>query len=409
MELGPYNRPPTRIVPSAAPPTSGSGLEFKAFSHARLRIALNDAALTRLFQACLDGDCGMTLIDDLFFGSLQLDVARQTRIEAVEVQGIGGARLQSTEFVPLTVYVPGFDNDGQPAIVSFVRDFHIVPDLKCKVLLGNDIAATEGFVVDFGKQLVRFPMAENITANIEVVKPTATPLPRTIQAACRTTIPPHTMQYVPINSQVLDERVNYELEPFARQTPLKVLQAAEMSRLVIDRTVIAVPLTNHSPYPLLITKHLILGTATPLLDGTCSYHLDPQREDHRRVKELMEFHTRNHDSRNFAAEDFWKRVQDSKGTAYIQEIYAAATRSYLNDLFADTARQNQPPPEPDPPPGATFAEKNFSPNLTTQPRTALDEMLACWVHTSTLSALQAPSLMSQRRTGCGSSSNPVTS
>ncbi|RPA74993.1 hypothetical protein BJ508DRAFT_312411 [Ascobolus immersus RN42] len=262
-ELGPFQGDTGLIHYSSAPPTSGAGLEYKSYSYARLTIAINDATLQRLVQVCLDGGCGMSLIDQQFLETLSSPpVSRQQRSEPVEVQGIGGARHRSLEFVTLTIYVPGTASDDLPAVAAFTRDFHIVPELKCKLLIGNDISGPEAFIVDFGARTLLMPLSGQVSAPVEILRPASKPssTPRFIQAATRFTIPANSFSYVPISTRMLDPRIDYEFEPFSSQTPPSILRHAEINRLFIDATVTAIPISNHSPFPLVITKHAVLGS-----------------------------------------------------------------------------------------------------------------------------------------------------
>ncbi|RPA76737.1 hypothetical protein BJ508DRAFT_310850 [Ascobolus immersus RN42] len=201
VELGPHRSSLKPIpIPSVAPPPAGFGLEYKSFSYARISISLNDPDLQRLFHACLDGGCGMSLIDEGFLTSLDLSTSpRTTRSEAVSVQGIGGARHASHEFVSLLVSCPAraSTDNSPPRVATFRRDFHIVPDLPCKVLLGNDIAATEELIVDFGNQTVTFPHCGSLVADISLYRPNTTiaTIPRLIQATQRFVVPPQSMAY----------------------------------------------------------------------------------------------------------------------------------------------------------------------------------------------------------------------
>ncbi|RPA71737.1 hypothetical protein BJ508DRAFT_335746 [Ascobolus immersus RN42] len=227
VELGPLRSSLKPIhIPSAAPPPAGFGLEYKSFFYARISISLNDSDLQRLFQACLDGGCGMSLIDEGFRTSLDLSTSpRTTRFEAVSVQGIGAARHASHEFVSLLVSCPARDttDNSPPRVATFRRDFHIVPDLPCKVLLGNDIAATEELIVDFGNQTVTFPHCGSLVADISLYRPNTTiaTIPRLIQAAQCFVVPPQSMAYVPIATRALQADVDYEFVPFTRQNPLE--------------------------------------------------------------------------------------------------------------------------------------------------------------------------------------------
>ncbi|RPA80378.1 hypothetical protein BJ508DRAFT_307578 [Ascobolus immersus RN42] len=288
MFVDPYRRHPSQIIKSSALPPSWSGLEFRGFSYARLLVSINDSSLENMIPACLDGGCGMSLIDERFCQTIDLTLSPRThRAVQVEVQGIGGARHTSTEFVSLWVYAPEAqpDKDAIPRMAAFRRDFHIVPDLKCQILIGNDIAATEKLLVDFGAQTVTFPLCENITSSITVVHPYAqqAPTPRTIRSSSRMVLAPHSLTYLPIYTGCLQTAVDYEFVLFTPATPSLIRQWADINNLFLDAASSVIHITNSTPFPLLIPRNTPLGLATPIEATLHGYHLDPRLPEHRLI------------------------------------------------------------------------------------------------------------------------------
>lgn len=154
--------------------------------------------------------------------------------------------------------------------------------------------------------------------------------------------------------------MDYEFTPYGCHTPPKVLRQASMVSHLLSADTWGIPLTNHSDLPLTVGRYCPLGVIRPLTANMQSYHLDPSQSDHRRARELMI----SYDQDAFNADGYWRQVLDSKGPEYVQGLYDTAKRSYLNDLFATTAREHLPPVPPPPDPDTLFTAKNLGPQLS---------------------------------------------
>lgn len=264
-ELGPsHPSANTTFITSTAAPPNGTGLEYKSYTYLKAAMAINDPNLARTFLGCLDGGCGISLIDAEFASSLNLTEI-QTRTEPLAVRGIGGAHHQSTTFAKVKLYFPekpAIEDNNPPARVAVIeRDLHIVPTLRCKILIGNDVSVPEHFRIDFGKQILTIGSCSDITIPVTAFR---SPPPLLIQAAQRITIPAHGCGKIPINTRHLRNQQDYEFIPYLATSPITLRRNGGLRRAFIDAETAAIPIRNHSPKPLTITKHAPLGTVQPV-------------------------------------------------------------------------------------------------------------------------------------------------
>ncbi|RPA74010.1 hypothetical protein BJ508DRAFT_313257 [Ascobolus immersus RN42] len=129
-------------------------------------------------------------------------------LRRLKVGKLSKARPALTYITMITLmnyYIPEHNTALQPIrVASFIRDFHLVPYLSCKILIGIAISGPEEFIFNFGAQTVTFPHSENLIALISVMKlgaPGKVPPPsRTIQAAEHQVIAPFDTTYVHIST-----------------------------------------------------------------------------------------------------------------------------------------------------------------------------------------------------------------
>ncbi|RPA71350.1 hypothetical protein BJ508DRAFT_336129 [Ascobolus immersus RN42] len=370
-ELGPALLQATpRYVVSKALPTTGLGTEFKQYTFAKLPMALNDELLLRTFLACLDGGCGISLIDDVFLQGFPT-IPRLHRAEPLHVKGIGDAWHQSSQFISVTLYLPLAKRIGGETnrIAVLQRDLHIVPTLGCKVLIGNDIAVPEGFVVDFGNQTLKVASCDNLSIPLSIAKQ-AIPATLLMVAAERLTIPPFTTAAVPISTRALLPHTPYEFVPYTSHTPKTLRQFGAMQRCWIYATNEVITIANLSDKPLLVPKHAQLGTCFPVdFEQLQTYTLDPDNPLHAHLADQALV-----PDEDYSAYAYWTSVAAHKGEAYISELWQRAGTSYLNEVFASTADKNTPPAPPSIPAGS-FDEKQFNPKLTPDQRAQIDAIL----------------------------------
>jgi len=87
----------------------------------------------------IDTRSSMSMIDSTLLAELPW-IERTVAREPVTIGGLGDMVHKSWETVVMTSYIP--DESGQK-LAKITREFHVVNDLNCKLLIANDITAPE--------------------------------------------------------------------------------------------------------------------------------------------------------------------------------------------------------------------------------------------------------------------------
>ncbi|RPB07442.1 hypothetical protein P167DRAFT_404472 [Morchella conica CCBAS932] len=126
-----------RIVQSNAPKIPGNGYAFRDYNF--LEIAVRIAPGTEDLWVCLDTGCGVSLIDSSWIREILPEAAILNRPSAVNVRGLGEAVHSSSQYMVLQLSLPGKDDKEEELVAQISREFHLVPNLGCKILIGTDV------------------------------------------------------------------------------------------------------------------------------------------------------------------------------------------------------------------------------------------------------------------------------
>ena len=96
-------------------------------------------------SVCIDSECIMSLIDWQFFYSLTLNNTHniQQTASSISVCDLRTATHQISEYITLNVYLS--DTDDRTAYIK--KKFHLINDLKTKILIEIDILTAEKITV----------------------------------------------------------------------------------------------------------------------------------------------------------------------------------------------------------------------------------------------------------------------
>jgi len=133
-----------KIIVSNASPVAGTGMAFRTSNYLEIAIRATPSGQDNL--VCLDTGCGMTCLDRKFASS-QYPEALIQKISPIEIRGLGNKVHLSDEYAVLDIYLPGYIGKDN-YLGKITREFHLVDNLPCKALIGNDIADVEGFEID---------------------------------------------------------------------------------------------------------------------------------------------------------------------------------------------------------------------------------------------------------------------
>ncbi|KAI5840230.1 hypothetical protein DFP73DRAFT_482957 [Morchella snyderi] len=149
-----------RIVESKAPKIPGNGYAFRDYNF--LEIAVRIAPNSDDLWVCLDTGCGVSLIDKEWIRKFLPDAVILNRPSAVNVRGLGDAIHASSQYMVLQLSLPGIDEKGESVVRQINREFHLVPSLGCKILIGTDIIVPERFLIDAANNMLTIGECESI-------------------------------------------------------------------------------------------------------------------------------------------------------------------------------------------------------------------------------------------------------
>src|SRR5271154_1727164 len=138
----------------------GTGTAFKDFSYCEVRYQFSSTSSDT--WGCADTGNGMSLVDESVLESSALS-SRKSQ-SAVHIKGIGDEMYLSKESVVLDVFFPDVTNTR---LAKITREFHIVQDMDCGLLIGNDIIEPEGIVINLVKKQMQISVCENMVCQLK--------------------------------------------------------------------------------------------------------------------------------------------------------------------------------------------------------------------------------------------------
>ena len=240
--------PNGNVVKSTAPQNENPGHAFKGYRYATMQVAFTKDQPPK--DVCLDTGCTMSLIDREFLLKVQPSVKLNTLEKPLQVSGIGQAKLESTEWVLLTLYVK--DMKGQMA--SITREFHLVDKLKANALMGIDIIMPERMTIDMDKKLVTLPFCGDLRIPIEVVSKGK--IARSVYSLAKSVIPAKCHLAIPVAGRqgplMLPENRDLLFEPSHQNS-------MTMFGQIVDCNLSSVMVYNGTNEPVVVNRHTKLG------------------------------------------------------------------------------------------------------------------------------------------------------
>src|SRR5271154_4096097 len=153
------------IVASKAPRHKvGTGTAYKDFNYCEVRYQLSPKSPKSESWGCGDTGGGMSLVDESVLKT-GAPSGKRTVKSPVHIKGIGDEIYLSKESVVLDVFFPDVTNTR---IAKITREFHIVQDMDCGLLVGNDIIEPEGIVINLAKKRMEISSCDNIVCQLKV-------------------------------------------------------------------------------------------------------------------------------------------------------------------------------------------------------------------------------------------------
>jgi len=158
---------------------------------------------------CADTGSGMSMIDSAIYETIASKFPKFATA-TVRIKGVGEEVHTSKEAVILEVLFPDI---SRKCLVKVRREFQIVQDMDCGLLMGNDIIEPERIVMDVARRTARIRSCENMICQLRV-----TPRKRVtnffVHCSKTMTLDPNSLHTVPIRRPKLDTYSDYVFWPY---------------------------------------------------------------------------------------------------------------------------------------------------------------------------------------------------
>jgi hypothetical protein len=243
------------IVASQAPRRKvGTGTAFKDFSYCEIRYQLSPKSPDTESWGCADTGSGMSLVDESVLESGALSSRKRTIKSPVHLKGIGDELYLSKESVVLDVFFPDIT---KTRLAKITREFHIVQDMDCGLLIGNDIIEPEGIIMDLAKKRMEITSCNKMRCQLKVRRKKQKNHV-TVRSAITTVLLPQCGKHIPIRFPQLGTHDIYDVHPYVSQRDIpKGCYAMRDNRLCADKPTMWV--VNVGKGPAVISKDTRLG------------------------------------------------------------------------------------------------------------------------------------------------------
>jgi len=113
-----------------------------------MKFSLNEVP----YKVYMDTGCLITLINRKWLQSNKLELPIYIMAKLLPIRGIGTRKVQSQEYVILTIYFPGIDKDSKQVLAKISQEAHLINDLAAKLLIGTNILVLEKIDIMISKK-----------------------------------------------------------------------------------------------------------------------------------------------------------------------------------------------------------------------------------------------------------------
>jgi hypothetical protein len=173
------------IVASKAPHHKvGTGTAYKDFNYCEVRYQLSPKSPKSESWGCVDTGSGMSLVDESVLKA-GAPSSKRTTNSPVHIKGVGDELFLSKESVVLDVFFPDVTNNR---LAKITREFHIVQEMECGLLIGNDIIDPEGIVINLAKKKMQISACDNMACHLKVQRKKRTTSNRVVIRCAKETV-----------------------------------------------------------------------------------------------------------------------------------------------------------------------------------------------------------------------------
>lgn len=210
--------------------------------------------------ACLDTDCGVTLVDKAWLLSHLSHQKISTMSTTLNVRGIGTLKHKFAQFAALSLYFPGENETGQRVYTSIKCELHLVDGLRANILVGNDILSSKGFVININKNCT-FIGSCGVTIPINA-KQHGQFLRRKLLASGDNVVPPRSKTIIPPVPVSLPNNCDFLFHPTTQAN-------LTLYAHIVDHTTTKILVSNTSDRSLRIPQHQKLGHIVDICYENC--------------------------------------------------------------------------------------------------------------------------------------------
>ena len=242
-----------RIVESTASKRKvGSGLAFKDYSYATIEYQVTPDTRSS-HVACVDTGGPMSYIDGHLLYSLPWKDSKFTPMVEITIRGVSGTK-KSSETVVLNLFLP--DVTGKK-LAKITGEFHVIDQLDCGLLIGEDIIHPNGIIVDSQKECAYIRECQMMECAIQVTK--QKPLKdATVRSMNPIEIPANSSIMVPIKlPRQADPKSDYIFQPYQYNKYLPM--GCYVMRGIVSGDQKRILLTNFSDEVHTVSHHTRIG------------------------------------------------------------------------------------------------------------------------------------------------------
>jgi hypothetical protein len=246
------------VVKSTASQTFGTGYGFRTFNYLEMPVRLSKESEDT--WVCLDTGAGMSLVDRKWLETACPDASILTRASNVSVRGIDNRTQKTSTYVVLQIFIPGHHKqDDAVKLAEVRREFHIVDDLRCKMIIGEDVIEPEGIVIDSQSRKASIKSCGEFAFKVRITPKGRQVLHRRVRSMNRVTVPPGSTALIPIKVKPLPENRDYEYTPVYDHHTAYLAEAGGFLRAVLNSHTEAVVFHNQSTNTVVVQKNLRIG------------------------------------------------------------------------------------------------------------------------------------------------------
>lgn len=264
-----FQTPPTEVpeiyhteivIKSTSEPVSGAGLSFRNYNFTEIQVNFDTKAPP--VWVCLDSGCGMSCIDRKLLSDHVPYATVLTLPNPIQIRGLGSEVHHAGQYVVLPIYLPG-TIDGSRVFGEVVKEFHIVDNLSCNILIGTDVIVPERIQIDIENRIAKISACKGMQCALRVT-PRGQPLQqRSVSSAKDVVVKAHTSKRVPFKTKgplPSDRDLRFEAH-YTSSTAYLTLHGF-FPEAIVDNTTDSVIFYNTSDSTIRIRKNERIGTIT---------------------------------------------------------------------------------------------------------------------------------------------------